>query len=254
MFFIFCLFHNAIVVIINNLNTVIFQACVYRMENVLDSKKVKGYGSEAGASVVGIASADDFSLALEGFRPSDVLENCRSVIVFGSPFPQEAILGDPDGYIDVRNAMSNKMNDIAKNVAKRIRGDGYKAITVNGLSGKWVNGITYGAISLKHAAELAGIGRIGRNYLLISPEYGTLLWLSAVVTDAALTPDEKISYSFCDGCSKCVDACPSKALDDPSSFAKKKCTGTMFKMVNKEWKILCFLCRKVCPHRFGRTV
>jgi len=221
------------------------------MTNVLTSEKVKEFGSEAGAEVVGIASSADFGSAPDGFRPSNVLEGCLSVIVLGSPFPQDAILNDPAKYIDVRNEMNEKMNEIAKEVASRIKDSGRKARAVGGISGKWVNGKQHGYISLKHAAELAGLGVIGRNYLLTNEKYGNLLWFSAVLTDAPLVPDEKAQYTVCDNCNKCVETCPSKALSDPSSFGKKVCSGAMFQMANGKWELRCFLCRKVCPHRFG---
>ncbi|MCL2785721.1 MAG: 4Fe-4S binding protein [Methanomassiliicoccaceae archaeon] len=216
----------------------------------LNSRMVKEYGSQAGALVIGIASSGDFHSAPEGFRPADVMEGCVSVIILGHPFPQEAILDDPAGYIDIRNAINERMNDIAKNVAKRIREKGYRTKTISGAGGKWVDGKQFGFISLKHAAELAGIGTIGRNYLLISPEHGNLLWFSAVLTDAHLVPDEKIQ-SICDNCNKCVEACPSGALNDLASFGRKGCSDRMFKMVNGKWELRCFLCRKICPHRFG---
>ena len=227
------------------------------MTNGLTSEAVKEYGLSAGAGVVGIASSKDFGLAPDGFRPTDVLEGCLSVIVFGSPVPKEAILSDdPTGFIDIRNEVNRKINDITKKVEKWIKGQGYKARTLVGMSGKWVEldgrKVSFGLISLKHAAELAGLGVIGRNYLLTNPRYGNLLWFSAVLTDADLMPDQKADHHFCDGCSICVEACPSGALDNyPATFGRKKCDGTMFKMINKKWEIMCFLCRKMCPYRFG---
>jgi len=124
------------------------------------------------------------------------------------------------------------------------------------MSGKWVEvdgkKVTFGLISLKHAAELAGLGVIGRNYLLTNPQYGNLLWLAAVLTDADLSPDKRIEHNFCDNCNICVEACPAGALDDyPVAFRRKKCDGTMFEMVDKKWEILCFNCRKACPHCLG---
>jgi len=217
----------------------------------LNSEMVKEYGLNAGAGVVGIASSGDFHLAPDGFNPADVLDGCLSVIVLGFPFPREAILDDSIRYIDVRNATNEKINNIAKVVAKQIKERGYKAKTVSGLGGKWIDGESRGSISLKHAAELAGLGIVGRNYLLINPEYGTLLWFSAVLTDADLAPDEKAEYTFCKDCNVCVEACPSKALDDPDSFGRKDCSGRMFKMEDGKWEIKCFLCRKVCPYCFG---
>ena len=227
------------------------------MANGLNSEAVKEYGLNAGASVVGIAAPGDFGLAPEGFRPTDVLAECLSVIVLGSPIPQEAILSnDTLGFIDVRNAINKKISDTAKSMEKWIKGQGYKARAIAGMSGKWVerNGRKEqnGLISMKHAAELAGLGVIGRNYLLMNPQYGNLLWFNAVLTGAVLIPDKKAEYNFCDGCNICAESCPSGALDDyPATFARKKCDGTMFKMVNKKWEIMCFSCRKACPYRFG---
>ena len=214
---------------------------------------VKEYGSNAGASIVGIAASKDFDFAPDGFKPTDVMEECVSVIVLGSPLPQEAILNDPIGFIDIRNELSTKMTDVAKKVAKQIKSDGYRSHAISGMGGKMVDGMTHGHISLKHAAELAGLGVISKNYLLTNPHYGNILWFSAVLTDADLTPDERSQYSMiCNDCNICVDACPSKALGgDFSSFQKKGCAGTMFKNVDGKWEIICFQCRKVCPFRFG---
>jgi len=218
----------------------------------LTNEKVKEYGLYAGATVVGIAASNDFSLAPEGFKPSDVLEGCLSVVVLGTPFPQEALLKTTVEYTEIRNAILEKMNDIAKDVAKRINQDGYKAKTISGAGTKSVDGKPFGNISLKHAAELAGLGIISKNYLLTSPEYGNLLWLTAVLTDAELTPDSKVQYTICDNCNKCVEICPSKALDNPGSFGYKGCSATCFKMIDDKWQLVCFSCRKVCPYRFGK--
>jgi epoxyqueuosine reductase QueG len=230
------------------------------MANELSSEAVKEYGLTSGASIVGIAASGDFGLAPEGFTPADVLPGCLSVIVLGAPVPKEAIQSDGTiGFIDIRNAVNKTINDTAKNMEKWIKGQGYKAKVVGGMSGKWVerNGRkeSIGPISLKHAAELAGLGVIGRNYLLTNPQYGNLLWFNAVITDAYLIPDKRMQFDFCNDCNICAEACPSGALDDyPVLFGRKKCDGTMFKMVNKKWEIVCFLCRKSCPYRFGLDV
>ena len=221
---------------------------------IIDSGIVKEYGTDAGATVVGIAAAKDFGLAPDGFKPTDVLEECLSVIVLGTPFSGEALTMDPPEYTALRNAMLTKMTDIAKSVAKRIKADGYKTKAISASGGKTVdvggNREQFGYISLKHAAEIAGLGVIGKNYLLTNPKHGNLLWLSAVCTDAALVPDEKYQSAICDNCNICVEACPAGALDNVSSFGKKGCAQN-FKIENKKILIKCYLCRTVCPYRFG---
>jgi len=223
--------------------------------NKLTSETVKKYGLNAGANVVGIAVSKDFGLAPEGFKPSDNLEGCLSVIVLGATFPQE-VLNDTAIYTASRNEMLTKMTNIAKEVAKKIKHDGYNTKEISGSGGKWVEGEgrkeQFGYISLKHAAELAGLGIIGKNYLLTNPEYGNLLWFSAVLTNADLIPDKKVQYEICNNCNKCIKSCPSGALDNPALFGRKECSK-FFTIENKKFLIKCFNCRKVCPNRFGNV-
>ena len=221
---------------------------------MLNSETVKEYGLQAGASVVGIAASKDFGLAPEGFRPADNLEGCLSVVVLGTPFPQEALLDVSVNYTEIRNGMLERMNTVAKEVAKQITGNGYKAKAIGGVNGKYVNGKLFGLIFLKHAAELAGLGVISKNYLLTNPEYGNLLWFSAVLTNADLIPDKKSQYTVCNKCNKCVEICPSKALDNPALFGNKECQKTCWKLINGKWELKCWLCRTVCPYRFGSTL
>ncbi|MCL2670670.1 MAG: 4Fe-4S binding protein [Clostridiales bacterium] len=220
------------------------------MKTKIDNITAKQYGIDAGAVVVGIADANDFHPAPDGFRPSDILEGCRSVIVLGVPFPKEALSMQAPAYTELRNAMLTNMTEIAKKVVKRIQADGYQTKAISASGGRTIDGKHWGHISLKHAAELAGLGRINRNYLLTNDRYGNLLWFSAVLTDAALVPDEKAQYMACDNCGKCVQACPSGALDTPGAFGKKEC-ARFFKIINKKLEIQCFACRAACPYRFG---
>ena len=219
----------------------------------LNSATVKEYAINAGANVVGIAAAGSFGLAPQGFRPTDVLPECRSVIVLGAAFSPE-VLNDIAEYTESRNTMLTAMTGMAKEVAKRIKADGYQVKSVSASGGKWVdsNGRKeqFGYISLKHAAEIAGLGVIGKNYLLTNPQYGNLLWLSAVLTDAVLTPDEKFQSDMCDSCSLCVEACPAGALDDLAVFGRKEC-AKFFAIEDRKLKIKCFLCRTICPHALG---
>ena len=221
-----------------------------KMITEINSDTVKEYGLNAGATIVGIAASKDFTLAPVGFKPSDVLEGCLSVIVLGATFPKK-VLNNTVEYTASRNAMLTKMTNIAKDVERRIKRDGHKAKAISASGGKTVDGKLYGHISLKHAAELAGLGHINRNYLLTNNKYGNLLWLSAVLTDVEMIPDKKAQYKICDSCNKCVETCPSGALNNPTTFGKQECSK-FFTLANKKLEIKCFLCRKVCPYCFGK--
>jgi len=224
------------------------------MVNELTSEIVKEYGINAGANIVGIAASSAFSLAPEGFKPTDVLPECCSVIVLGATFSPD-VLTDVVKYTASRNAMLTAMTRMAKEVAKQIKVHGCKTLVISAAGGKWVDSEgrkeQFGYISLKHAAELAGLGVIGKNCLLTNPQYGNLLWFSAILTDAKLLPDEKAQFIMCDNCNKCVEACPVGALDSSVLFGRKGCSK-FFTIEDGKFKIKCYLCRTICPHRFGK--
>ena len=172
---------------------------VDNMVKALNSEIVKEYSLAAGANIVGIAACKDFHLAPEGFKPNDVLPECLSVIVLGATFSRE-VLNDITKYTESRNTMLTTMTNMAKDVAKQIKTDGYKTLVISAAGGKWVDDKgrkeQFGYISLKHAAELAGLGVIGKNYLLTNPQYGNFLWLSAILTNAELMPDKKFNLPY----------------------------------------------------------
>ncbi|MCL2288678.1 MAG: 4Fe-4S binding protein [Candidatus Bathyarchaeota archaeon] len=119
------------------------------------------------------------------------------------------------------------MTNMAKEVAKQMKKEGYKTKIISATGGKWVNDDgrkeQKGHVSLKHAAEIARLGVIGKNYLLTNPQYGNLLWFSDVLTDAKLMPDKRTQFAMCNNCNKCVEACPAGALNDLfTSFGKKR--------------------------------
>ena len=219
----------------------------------LYSVTVKQYGTDAGADAIGIAASADFGSAPDGFKPDDALPGCRSVVVLGAAFSKDALSGIEE-YSTSRNEMVTAMTEMANAVARRIKADGYNSKAISATGGKWVekNGRKEqnGHISLKHAAEIAGLGIIGKNYLLTNPRYGNMLWLSAVLTDAELTPDERLHSSMCDDCDICVKACPVGALDDPAAFGRNACSK-FYAIEKGKFVIKCFTCRTVCPHRFG---
>jgi reductive dehalogenase len=89
-------------------------------------------------------------------------------------------------------------------VAQFIRGLGYKAIP----SGNDT------ALSIPLAID-AGLGELGRNGLLITPEYGPRVRISKVLTNLPLIPDEPVEFGvtqYCEKCKKCAKYCPGQAI------------------------------------------
>ena len=84
-------------------------------------------------------------------------------------------------------------------------------------------GINKGGIGLKDAAVLAGLGVIGKNNMLITPQYGPRVRLRALALKAKLPETGPIDFDPCSICDMpCRQACPRKAFDnkifDPSDY------------------------------------
>ncbi len=71
-----------------------------------------------------------------------------------------------------------------------------------------------GGIFLKDAAVLAGLGIIGKNNLLITPEYGPRIRLRALFLDKVMEPTSVVNFSPCAICDRpCFTACPENAFN-----------------------------------------
>ncbi len=67
--------------------------------------------------------------------------------------------------------------------------------------------------SFKFAAVNAGLGWIGKNDVVVTKKYGPRVRLSVILMNEPFVYGEKVLHSNCpEGCRKCVDACPHKAL------------------------------------------
>ena len=72
-----------------------------------------------------------------------------------------------------------------------------------------------GGIFLKDAAVMAGLGCIGKNNLLVTPQFGPRVRLRAMILEAEVEPTGPVQFDPCDGCKEpCRRACPQKAYSD----------------------------------------
>ncbi len=221
---------------------------------MVDSATVKKIMTSLGADLCGIAGIDRFSDAPKGFHPTDVLPACKSVISFGCRFPAGTLLcGSDIPYTHVRNTITPKMDAIALNFCIEMEKHGVVCVPIPTNSSVWDSSTNRwrSIVSQKHAAQAAGLGTIGRHSLLITPEFGSMVWLGAVLCTQALEADP-LKEKICNDCGLCVEACPVNALEN-AEIKQLVCWNHAFgdDPDLQTWKIGCHKCRDVCPYNLG---
>jgi epoxyqueuosine reductase QueG len=275
--------------------------------NKILSEDVKFWARKLGAKLVGIASADSFKGAPEGFHPKDMLSDATSVVVIATPLlygvvekatpfkayetyipPHIWKHGMPSReyasqYVSVNAWLDRTVQELGYMLEER----GFYALAVPasspfagmGMELSMGANITteqrielsekykWGDISQRHAAVLAGLGELGLNNLLLTPEYGPRVRIGSIITDAPLVADKPFSEVLCPGkqnpgkCNLCIKSCPYGALPeskeallnplDYNKVDKFRClveSGKDLKTVLGTWThAICAICMKACP-------
>jgi len=242
-------------------------------------KELKSFVLEKlGADAIGIASADDFkeedferikilreafaeSTPLSGgdaqvYQPKDFLSGAKSVIVVGANSyfgnglgineAKKELLGSiEETHVDIDYLSKNALRSAA--IADFLKGKGYQCFSLSG-----------GGFPIKLKASECGVGRYGKNSVIQNRKLGSWISLSAFVTDAELELDEPLKED-CGECSLCIEACPTKAIEEPYTCNVWKCLdfnlGHNKKNIpeeirNRTGNLLgegCRICRDACP-------
>ena len=220
----------------------------------ISSTEVKDIARSLGVDLCGIAGVDRFSEAPKGFHPLDVFPGCKSVISFAVRFPVGTLAcKTPVPYTRVRNSITPKLDAIALDLCIELEKRGVTAVPIPTNESIWDEGTQRwrSVISQKHAAQAAGLGTIGRHSLLITPEFGSMVWLGCVLCDAQLKADA-LKERICIDCDKCVKVCPVGALEN-ADLNQSVCWDHAFGDDEdlKSWVISCHKCRDICPYNLG---
>jgi epoxyqueuosine reductase len=108
-------------------------------------------------------------------------------------------------------------------------------------------------------AYQSGIGFIGKNTQFIIPGHGSYLFLAEILTTALIpSPGSPLMESHCGSCNRCLDACPTGALEAPYRLNAAKCLSYLTieekegvdaetgKKMGKSF-FGCDVCQEVCP-------
>jgi epoxyqueuosine reductase len=115
-----------------------------------------------------------------------------------------------------------------------------------------------GPIQDKVWAQRSGLGWIGKNGNLITRQYGSWVFLGELLTNLSLTPDQPHA-EHCGTCTRCLDACPTKAIAQPFVINSDRCIAyhtienraeTLPQEITPHlegWVAGCDICQDVCP-------
>ena len=113
-------------------------------------------------------------------------------------------------------------------------------------------------------AQRSGLGWIGKNGNLINKQSGSFFFIATLIVDLELDYDDPVAKDYCGSCRKCIDACPTDAIQENRVVDGSKCISYFtielkdmlipdeMKGKFNNWMFGCDICQEVCPwNRFS---
>ena len=248
---------------------------------MISSAGIKREAAAAGFDLCGIAPASDhvelrylrewldlgYAGGMEYLRKSadrradvrHVLPSARSVISLGNIYntghPYSADTLDRDRAAIARYAWGEDYHVVIQRRLDVLLG-GLRSACGGGFEARAY--VDTGPVQERVYAQYAGLGWIGKNTCLINPELGSWIFLSEIICNLELEPDEPI-LDQCGTCTACLAACPTGALVEPGVLDSTRCLSYLTienkDAILEEQRVLlgphaygCDICQDVCPY------
>ena len=186
----------------------------------ITAETVKQRARALGTDLVGIADAAILNAfppdPLWPQTPERISPYVKSVIVLVQHIPVGAFRcksNVPVQYIDM--LVLRKMDKVAFRLAEELEAAGHPAFVVPAQETEWsLKRASYGRLSTRHLGVEAGLGTLGLEVNILTPEYGPRLYLTGVLTELELQADRPMTEQVCIGesCSRCLHSCPGDAV------------------------------------------
>lgn len=245
---------------------------------IIKLAKLKELAAAAGLQLAGVTAAAPLNHMLERLQrrlsegrmtpfeeqdpalrisPESLLAGCRSIVVLGLPsnHPLHPYPGAPSGPrgevarfargLDYHRVLEHKAKQLERLIRKEYSGLVRSRILVD-----------RSPLLERELAQLAGLGRVGENCTLVTPQYGSYVTLGTILIDRELETGAPLAAG-CRGCSACREACPTGALSEPNILNPARCLSYLTQaagVIPLELRPLfgkrlygCDRCQEVCP-------
>lgn len=211
-------------------------------------RKIQKLARENDIDLIGFSSVGRFKSAPSGKRPTDLLEEAKTVISLGIGIRsgvREANLKAYDGlrsaiYIymiygyDVLNTL---LNQCAFKIVKLLEERKFIGVPIpSSPPADYMK--LMGVFSNRHAAVACGLGNFGWQSVLLTPQFGPRLRLTSIITNAEIEADPLFTEALCRGekCRICSKVCPVKAIPRDDG-AELEIRGTHYRYAKiDKWK------------------
>ncbi|GAF66942.1 hypothetical protein BTS2_3848 [Bacillus sp. TS-2] len=252
------------------------------MTNAQFKEELIAYSKTIGIDKIGFTSADPFLSLKErlltqkklgyesGFEEPDIekrtdptltLSSARSIISIAVAYPAKmknppkSKKGERRGVfcraswgMDYHQVLRDRLSKLEEFIKKQIP------------HAEMVSMVDTGALSDRAVALRAGIGWSAKNCAIITPEFGSYVYLGNLITSVPIEPDTPLTEQ-CGSCTKCIDACPTGALVQGGQLNAQKCISFLTQtkgLIEDQYRKKignrlygCDTCQQVCPKNKG---
>ena len=220
-------------------------------------EKLKRFALREGASLFGVAETSAVKDKFHSLYPKALQGLDRAIAMafhLSDRVMEDVVNGPTKLYFFHYQRVNVLLDELALKITNLIQDRGWQALPIPASQiVDWEKQRAH--LSHKHVAQQAGLGWIGRNNLLVSPQFGAYLRLVTVLTSMPLKVDEPLAWG-CDDCRACISSCPSRSIKERSEdFDHIGCYHQIKTLVKAAGisQNICGLCVKACGGKLEKN-